>query len=859
MFQEYRLEYASISALNQWHRIGGKSTVPVTPEPLNLKNSSLIAGGFIGQWDARKLSGVYVLRLVAVTNTGDEIEDRVKVYVENEHPRLEILHPSEGLRTTDRLITVRGRADKQSTVTINNAIVRIDEEGGFETLLLLKEAENRIEIKAANPIGLETSVSRNVFWGDGPPEFIIDSPTDFAILDVPYVTVSGQVNGADVQLKINGVVIPLQSNRRFSRTLLLQVKNPGRIGSEEILIRVEAVDRLGHRNEVLRRVIYQPKVDFRKDVNPPGITDIFPPSGTVLQQTDTKITAILIDDVEIAQSTIRFSFDGEEYVFDGTEGAAKFDGDTFNFNPVTGQFTYIPPHELVDGRHTFRWDVQDTEGNTAESADIELFIDTQPFNAAISAKRTGDVLEIFVDTNKRLTVIPSANILPSGSSLGYTLNLDLSSTDTPQTEPEVAKDFLAFRYEDKFRIAPSQTGFTISAVVRPLQYGDDFQLNGSQVSLVGYFSDQNRFPEIPLTSFPKSIAEQASRSNVSHLLIEEGPSVVLIHQNSDPDLKVTLRSQSGLDQNRVLAQNQNAMKRRLTILQPVYMIEPNVQKQDTLLWITLPIPQPGPVLDFSDLSPTMRGIQSDGIEVSANVEHMVLYWWDSRGGTWIALDTAKNQLGTLEAIGHRFGSYALLTEQDPPIIHSIRPGDGDEVPLNRFLVEAEITDVGSGVDSIQLRVDDLQVLFDYERDSGHLTYVPSDLNAGKHTLELSAADRANNSVYHHQTFFTRAIFDFAGAVIAYPNPAAHVVQFRFNLTKTADVTLRIYDASGQLVRTVNWSDVTGKTPGTGNEKFIWNGENHAGETVASGVYIYILEAARGEQIVSRSGKIAIIR
>ena len=858
-FQEYRLEYASISAPNTWRRIGGKSTVPVTPQPVNVEYSNPFVGGFIGQWDARKLRGAYVLRLVAVTTTSDEIEDRVQVFVENEYPRLEILYPPEGLRTTRRLISVRGRVDKQSTVAVNNVTVRFDEEDSFETQLLLQEAENRIEIRASNSIGLVTNVYRHVFLGEHSPEIIVYSPQDFAILEVPYVTVSGQVNSAETQLKINGLVIPLKSDRRFNRTLTLQAQAPRHDGRGENLIRVEAVNRNGRRIALQRRVSYEPAVDSLKDVNPPGIAEVFPPNGAILQQTDTKITAILIDDVEIAPSTIKFTFDGEEYVFDGTDGTENFDGDTFDFNHETGQFIHVPENELMDGLHTFHLQVQDTGGNAAESVDFEFFIDTQPFNAAISAKRTGDALNVFVDTNKRLTAIPSAEILPSGSSLGYTLNLNSSNTDASDTAQAVAKNFHAFRYEGVLPIAPSQSGFSLSAAVQAPQFNENFQLNSSQIFLVGYFTDQNQFPKTPPSVLPQSIAEQTSLLNHYHLFIEDGPGVVLFQKTIEPDLKVTLRSQSGLDQNLVLAQNQNAMERRLTILQPVYMIETNVKKEDALLWVTLPIPQPAPDADYSNLSPTMQGVQSNGINVMENIEHMVMFWWDPQAGTWIPLETATNQIGTIGAVGHQFGSYALLTEQDPPIIQYIRPGDGDEVPLNRFLVEAEITDAGSGVDSIQVLVDNRPVPFHFESNTDRLSYVPSDLNAGKHTLELTATDRANNSVYHHQSFITRDIFDFADAVTFYPNPASHEVKFRFKLTKSADVTLKIYDAAGQLVRSVNWQDVTGKLPGSGNEKFIWNCENQAGETIASGVYVYILEATRGEQTVSRSGKFAVVR
>lgn len=114
-------------------------------------------------------------------------------------------------------------------------------------------------------------------------------------------------------------------------------------------------------------------------------------------------------------------------------------------------------------------------------------------------------------------------------------------------------------------------------------------------------------------------------------------------------------------------------------------------------------------------------------------------------------------------------------------------------------------------------------------------------------------------MYHRQAFFTSDIFDFVDVVTFYPNPAKYEVKIGFNLTKSADVTLKIHDAAGQLVHTVEWQDVTGKPSGTSTGKFYWNCQNQAGESVASGVYIFILEATRGEQSVSRSGKFAVVR
>ena len=129
--------------------------------------------------------------------------------------------------------------------------------------------------------------------------------------------------------------------------------------------------------------------------------------------------------------------------------------------------------------------------------------------------------------------------------------------------------------------------------------------------------------------------------------------------------------------------------------------------------------------------------------------------------------------------------------------------------------------------AIEMRVDGRPVQIHFERNTDRLSYIPSELNAGEHSLAHKATDRAKNSVYHHQTFFTSDIFDFVDVVTFYPNPAKYEVKIGFNLTKPAGVTLKIHDAGGQLVHTVEWQDVTGKPSGTSTGKFYWNCQNQA--------------------------------
>ena len=102
MFKEYRLEYSVISTgkgnnvLTGWRQIGGRATAPVTET------------GFLEQWDVQRLRGEYLIRLVVVSTQGDEIQDQIHVFIENERPRLEVSDPPEDLLTLKTQITVQG-------------------------------------------------------------------------------------------------------------------------------------------------------------------------------------------------------------------------------------------------------------------------------------------------------------------------------------------------------------------------------------------------------------------------------------------------------------------------------------------------------------------------------------------------------------------------------------------------------------------------------------------------------------------------------------------------------------------------------------------------------------------------------
>ena len=301
--------------------------------------------------------------------------------------------------------------------------------------------------------------------------------------------------------------------------------------------------------------------------------------------------------------------------------------------------------------------------------------------------------------------------------------------------------------------------------------------------------------------------------------------------------QVTLRSQGGLDQNTIYAQQQNAEARGLTILEPIYVIESPVETADISFQIVLPLP----------------------LEQNNDGNGIAMFQWERQFQQWLPLNAIRNRAGMFEATADRFGSYALLVDLAPPIISTVFPEDSAEVQLERFLIVHEITDEGSGVDTIRLWVENRPVQFLYEDTTGRLTYLPSNLEAGRHTLEISATDRAGNEAHQTMEFFTQDIFDFADKVIVYPNPTSRNATITFRLTKSADVTLEIYDVTGGLLYREVLRNVVGQQSASLDEAFVWNCKNQAGESVADGVYIYVLEAKREGEIVRRLGKVAVVR
>jgi hypothetical protein len=67
----------------------------------------------------------------------------------------------------------------------------------------------------------------------------------------------------------------------------------------------------------------------------------------------------------------------------------------------------------------------------------------------------------------------------------------------------------------------------------------------------------------------------------------------------------------------------------------------------------------------------------------------------------------------------------------------------------------------------------------------------------------------------------------------YPNPFNPTTTISFNMPKTGNVNLSVYNVKGQLVKTL-----VNSTQTAGSNSVVWNGDDNSGSSVTSGIYFY---------------------
>jgi len=83
----------------------------------------------------------------------------------------------------------------------------------------------------------------------------------------------------------------------------------------------------------------------------------------------------------------------------------------------------------------------------------------------------------------------------------------------------------------------------------------------------------------------------------------------------------------------------------------------------------------------------------------------------------------------------------------------------------------------------------------------------------------------------------------------YPNPFNPECWIPYELAEPGHVVIRIYNISGELIRTLDLGVKGAGTYTTRSRAAYWDGKNEAGEEVASGVYFYQLQV--GDKVMTK--------
>lgn len=773
-FMSYSLQYFDHNT-KSYKMIVGESTSQVSEI------------GFLGAWYTDELEGEYQLKLIVTGKDGRYVESSVQVFVSNRIPYIILEEPQNGIITNRNVIKVKGYTDIGAIVTINDRPVYLYDDGSFSQDIILIEGQNKITVKAQNPSFQYRvfSVERNIIFDSKSPNIKIETPNDFDLVNVPYITIKGAVDES-AEVYIQSVRVWINQNGSFQHTIELKegINN----------INISAVDKIGHYSYITRRIIYKKDTDSGSDIYPPAIINVFPSNYSVINKKTFDISAKIIDNVGIDPFSITFYFDGNE--IENKElmlSISYLDEKIIRKDQYPAiEFSYRPVFPISEGQHSFIIQVNDTSGNSIIS-NFTFILDTLQAEVMVSALLSDqqDKIKLVITSNKTLEKIKDLSVT-FHDWMGYCL----SSINKKGNY-----------YEAFLSIVPSQNTFFIDFLASTYL--------GKDVSAKGFLSYKTIRP-----------------GEILKLGIDNGPSFFSRPiTNFNGKLTAILRSHDGLDTQTVEMYKADAVRRKLQNVGLTYILSTSTEIQ----------------------AGAFNGILKLPIEpnISVTSKNLIMFLWDSQQNYWIPLEKLESSELSVSSVINKPGIYTIFADTEPPLISDVSPKDGDQVPLERFFITAKITDIGSGISQINLFIDGVASDFDYDKSSGILTYFPSNLDWGFHKIKIVAFDLAGNISEFSSSFITREIFKFISTRI-YPNPAKDFVNIAFDLTRSANITIRIYNIVGEQV--YSWTKEN-----SAREKFEWKCVNNAGKEVSSGIYIYIIEAKLFNTKIYKRGKIAIIR
>ncbi len=211
------------------------------PQPLEVNEN----GAFSVRYTLQE--GVNRIELTAVDEAGNQASLVREVTLLTEPPKVTVLNPPDGLWINQQMLSVQGTVEPGVKVLVNGREADVDAAGNFNEDVVLEEGENIVRVEAVDAVGNVSVDERRVFLRTKPPALSLTTVQDGMKVSEPSLLVVGQTE-PQATVRLNGQELTVDSQGGFQGLVdLIAGKN---------IIRVEATDRAGNTQVVVREVTY---------------------------------------------------------------------------------------------------------------------------------------------------------------------------------------------------------------------------------------------------------------------------------------------------------------------------------------------------------------------------------------------------------------------------------------------------------------------------------------------------------------------------------------------------------------------------------------------------------------------------
>ncbi|MCK5547380.1 MAG: zinc-dependent metalloprotease, partial [Thermoplasmata archaeon] len=172
---------------------------------------------------------------------------------------------------------------------------------------------------------------------------------------------------------------------------------------------------------------------------------------------------------------------------------------------------------------------------------------------------------------------------------------------------------------------------------------------------------------------------------------------------------------------------------------------------------------------------------------------------------------------------------------DPPVITS--SGNTSAVVGQPYSYDADNTVEAIGTEPITFSLITGPKFFKVS-DAGVASWTPKRNQVGTHAVEIKASNAAGYDIEAYTITVSARVQKVASANAMtglrsnYPNPFNPQTMIEYSIGSDMNVSLKIYNANGRLVRTL----VDNEHHGTGIFQKLWDGRDNAGNAMSTGIY-----------------------